>query len=641
MSGPGPDRRPGAAAGAADVFLAVLDAFTANIAVLDGNGIILAVNRAWRDFAAVNGAPELAVHSVGASYRDACALPASAGGGHFPGWIGIAEVLSGARPSFTLEYPCNSSDEGRWFVMNVHRLPAPQCGVVVVHEDITVRKRMESKLRGSEERLRLLVENAPAAIAMFDRDLRYLCVSRRFLEDFRVPERDVIGRNHFDIFPEVPQRWRDILERCLAGESAEANEDSFQRRDGRTDWVRWAIRPWSAASGEVGGLVLFCENITARKEAEDALRLAHEEAERANRAKSRFLAAASHDLRQPLSALRLYVDVLEHKLPAADQSLHRSMKECVDSLGALLTDLLDLSKLDAGVIKPSASDFAVVDLFARIEAAYAPEARLKRISLRFRESGLIAHADATLYGRMLGNLVANAVRYTERGGVLVGCRRRGGKLWVEVWDTGIGIPLENLDEIFEEFRQLGGRQHASGSGLGLAIVSKTAALLGLEMRVRSRPGKGSMFALELPPGRMRPTRTAGAMRYRPVRIALVENTSLVRDALAYALEAVGHQVVAAAGGPELIARLGDRAPDIVISDYRLGEHESGFDVIKALKARFGAQLPGVIITGDTDSALMRSMADRGIVVHHKPVDLDVLRMCIEELTESDDRTRSR
>jgi signal transduction histidine kinase/CheY-like chemotaxis protein len=495
-----------------DIFLAVLDAFTANIAVLDGNGVILAVNRAWRDFAAANGASRLAAHSVGISYRDACRLPfADAATQYFPGWIGIEEVLRGRRDHFMLEYPCDSPGQTRWFQMNVHPLPTPQCGVVVVHEDIT-----------------------------------------------------------------------------------------------------------------------------ARKETEDALRLAHADAERANRAKSRFLAAASHDLRQPLSALRLYVEVLEHRLAPTDARLYRSMKDCVESLGELLTDLLDLSKLDAGVVRPNNGDFPVAEMFARIQAAHAPEAALKHLNLRFRDSALIAHSDAVLYGRMLGNIVSNAVRYTERGGVLVGCRRHAGRMWVEVWDSGVGIPADKHDEIFEEFRQLDGRQHTRGSGLGLAIVAKTAALLGLELRLRSRLGKGSMFALELPLGHQLQSRAGGAFVHRPACIALAENTALVRDALVYSLEAVGHRVIAAASGSELIGRLGGRAPDLVISDYRLGEHETGFDVICTLKATFGEHLPGIIITGDTDPAIIRSMVDRGIVVYHKPLELGLLRASIAALTARDD-----
>ncbi|MGE5471839.1 MAG: ATP-binding protein [Bacteroidota bacterium] len=229
------------------------------------------------------------------------------------------------------------------------------------------------------------------------------------------------------------------------------------------------------------------------------------EAERANNAKSRFMAAASHDLRQPLSALSLYVGMLENKVPPADQMLVSKTKACVATLSELLTDLLDLSKLDAEVMTAEVSDFPVAELMANLEAIHGPEALLKGLSLRCLSSKLNARTDPVLYQRLLGNLVANAIRYTERGGVLVGCRRRGGKTWIEVWDTGIGIPAGKTAEIFEEFKQLGNdeRNGAKGSGLGLAIVARTAALLGLQIRVTSRAGKGSMFAIELPLGQAR------------------------------------------------------------------------------------------------------------------------------------------
>jgi CheY-like chemotaxis protein len=232
---------------------------------------------------------------------------------------------------------------------------------------------------------------------------------------------------------------------------------------------------------------------------------------------------------------------------------------------------------------------------------------------------------------MLGNLLSNALRYTERGGVLIACRRRRGVTWVEVWDTGIGIAEDRTVEIFEEFRQLGDNARNRGSGLGLAIVAKSAALLGLRVRVRSRPGRGSMFAVELPPGTTA-RRLAGArVKARALRIALVEDNPRVRQALVYALSGNGHELVAAGTGQELLSELAGHAPDILISDYRLGDGETGFDVVTAVRAAFGDTLPALLITGDTDPKLMRSMASRGIVVQHKPLDIEALQACIAGL----------
>ncbi|HJV25835.1 MAG TPA: ATP-binding protein [Aromatoleum sp.] len=352
------------------------------------------------------------------------------------------------------------------------------------------------------------------------------------------------------------------------------------------------------------------------------------DAERANNSKSRFLAAASHDLRQPLSALNLYIDVLRAKSSAADRPLLVNLKECVASLNVLLTDLLDLSKLDAGVVTPSIVDFPIADILSNLQSVHAPDAQLKGLRLRCVESGLTVRTDAVMFRRMVCNLVSNAIRYTERGTVLIGCRRRHGKTWVEVWDTGIGIPKAKTKEIFEEFKQLD-EARTRGSGLGLAIVDRSAKLLGLDVRVRSTPGRGSMFAIEAPIGveaSLRPLPPAG---HRSLRIALVEDNEHVRQALDLALRAAGHEVVSAADCRSLLARFDCWTPDVLISDYRLSGGETGFDVITRVRAEFGENLPAVLITGDTDPNLIRSMAGRGVVVQHKPLQIDALQACIQ------------
>ena len=399
--------------------------------------------------------------------------------------------------------------------------------------------------------------------------------------------------------------------------------------DEQRDWLvsYFPVVDENGASIGVHGVV---QEVTERKQAEEALRDARREAERANHAKSRFLAAASHDLRQPLTALSLYLNVLKSQL-GADNKLVGSMSDCVASLSELLTDLLDLSKLEAGVVKPAITDFSVADLLGRMASAHGPEAQLKHLRLRCRASTLTARTDPVLFGRLLGNLVSNAVRYTRQGGVLIGCRRHQGKTWLEVRDTGIGFATDQTQEIFEEFRQLDNAERGQdkGSGLGLSIVAKTAKLLGLQIRVRSLPGRGSLFAIELPLGDAPATvKTMEPVVSRRLRIALVEDNEAVLDALVCALAGAGHQVVAATCAKEVLARLEGCAPDAVVSDFRLADNETGFDVIESLRAAFGDTLPAIIITGDTDPNLLRSMADRGILVQHKPLDLDALHAAI-------------
>lgn len=507
-------------------------------------------------------------------------------------------------------------------------------GLVFSLRETTPFVRAQQDAREYEQKLKLFIDGVPAGIAMFDRQMCYLAVSRRFLEDLRVTDTDVIGRSHYEIFPEIPERWREVHRRCLAGDSLRCEEDSFLRADGQINWLRWEVRPWFADSGEIGGIIIFAEDITARKKAEDALMAAKAEAEQANRAKSRFLAAASHDLRQPLSALSLYIGALRNKLTPADGTLVANMKDCVSSLSALLSDLLDLSLLEAGVIVPTVSEFSVDSLFKQIASSHRPDAEAKGLALRFGHVGAIGRTDPVLFQRVIGNFVSNAIRYTERGGVLVGCRRRDGKQWIEVWDTGIGIPENKTVEIFEEFKQLGNneRNRAKGTGIGLAIAAKTAALLGLQIRTNSRPGKGSLFAVELPLGeRVKPV-VQPQYGHRLLRIALVEDNDQVAAALVYVLSHAGHDVVSARSRLELLTLLNGVAPEIVISDFRLVGEESGVDLIEALRKTFDDDLPAIIVTGDTDPAVISLMVGKRISILYKPLEVAALSAKIAELT---------
>ena len=365
------------------------------------------------------------------------------------------------------------------------------------------------------------------------------------------------------------------------------------------------------------------------------LSVAMKEAKAANNAKSRFLAAASHDLRQPLAALKVYAGLLNNPQAPSYPKVVANTRDCINSLSDLLDDLLDLSKLEAGVVIPTVSDFPIADVFAQLETIHAPEAMTKGLRLRCIPSRIVGRTDLVLFRRALGNLLANAISYTESGGVLIGCRRRQGKLWVEVWDTGVGIPAENFEEIFEEYKQIGDGPRNSGSGLGLAIVAKTVALLGLGIDVRSQPGRGSVFAIELPIGQaefIAPATVPQNTELRALRIALVEDHPMVRDALVEGLQGLGYQVLAAATTEALLSGLDQRPPDIVVSDYRLNAGETGIDVITAVRKQYGAELPAILITGDTDPDLLRSMTDRGIVVLHKPLDLETLQAALQDVT---------
>ncbi len=486
----------------------------------------------------------------------------------------------------------------------------------------------------SEARFRAMADSAPAYIWLAGPDKRCTWVNEQWLAFRGRSLEQELGDGWLEgVHPEDLDHCRQVYTQAFDSRLGFEMEYRLRRADGEYRWLLDRGLPHVGPDGEFLGYVGSCVDMTERLRVENDLQAAKAEAERANDAKSRFLAAASHDLRQPLSALALYVGVLAGRVGPGEADLVANMRACVGSLSEMLSDLLDLSKLEAGVVKPNVVDFAVDEMLGRIASAYAPKAAAKGIFLRCAPWRLAARTDPVLFHRMVGNLVANAVRYTESGGVLVGCRRRDGKVWIEVWDTGIGIPDDKTATVFEEFTQLRtGAEHDKGSGLGLTIVAKTAALLGLQLRVASRVGRGSLFALELPPGRDIAARVPSPQPQRRLRIGLVDDSPTVRHALDFALRDAGHEVVSAATRRELLAALGGCAPDIVISDYRLTGRKTGFEVISAVREAFGTEIPALIITGDTAPKVLRRMTGKGVRVQHKPIDLDLLNANVAELT---------
>lgn len=500
-----------------------------------------------------------------------------------------------------------------------------------------LRRESEAKLADTAHRLAAHMRNSPLAIVEFDRDFHIQRWSAEAERLFGWSEAAMLGRSSLElhwVHEDDIENEQQCLAELRSGASA-SNVCRFRnyRQDGTLIDCEWYNSALHDDKGNLMSVLSQVLDVSERTQAKRAMQAAMVKAESANYAKSRFLAAASHDLRQPLAALSLYVELLKSKVASKDKALVAQIQECVGSLGELLSDLLDLSKLEAGVVTPNASDFSLAEMLASLTALHALEAAAKGLQLRCRATRFTGHTDPVLFQRIVGNLIHNAIRYTDRGGVLVACRSRQGKTWVEVYDTGIGIPTDQMEEIFEEFRQLGDQARNKGSGLGLAIVAKTAVLLGLEIRVRSRPGRGSVFAVELPLGQSAaPKPEPRPIDVIPLVIALVEDNPLVRHALTESLQMLGHRVVAAASLGALLSSLDSVSPDVVISDFRLTGGETGFDVITALRTRFGADLPAVLITGDTAPALLRSMADHHIHVLHKPIELAALQACLEVLT---------
>lgn len=363
-------------------------------------------------------------------------------------------------------------------------------------------------------------------------------------------------------------------------------------------------------------------------------------AEEASVAKSKFLAAASHDLRQPVHALHLFIDVLQHDLAGSPHArVVKNIKAASCGLEDLLNSLLDFSKIDAAAIRPVMSDFPIGTVLERLENEYAQKADVKGLRFRVMPCRLWVRSDQALLERMLRNLIENAILQTSGGGIAVGCRPRGGRLRLEVWDTGPGIPAHLHREIFREFYQLGNpeRDRAKGLGLGLAIVDGLGRLLDHPVALASRPGKGSVFSIEVPLG---VPVGAAAVEEAPVASSLagtsvlvIDDDRLIRDAVKQLMERWGCVVLSADSAEQALSAMKEsgRLPQLILADYRLRGETTGVDAIRQVQHAIGAALPAAIITGDTAPDRLREANASGYPLLHKPIDGAKLRTLLSYL----------
>ncbi len=368
-------------------------------------------------------------------------------------------------------------------------------------------------------------------------------------------------------------------------------------------------------------------------------------AEQSSRAKTRFLASASHDLRQPVHAMILFVSALARRQADDQQSqeLVSKINRSLESVKGLLDSLLDISKLDAGIVHVRQEQMDIRVLVDQVVNEFAGEAEGKGLHLRAAGQSTFVESDLVLLGRVVRNLTANAIRYTEQGGVLVAVRKRGNSARIEIWDTGIGIRAEDKKEIFQEFFQLRtvSADQQGGLGLGLSIVQRTCDLLGCELEVFSEHGRGSRFIVTLPlaPGQAHrvphsemnaPDMMVGT--HRP-HVLLVEDDPLSADAMKGLLESWGYKcalTVNLAGVPEALAGLEQRV-DLVVCDYRLGDGETGDIVAAEVRSRTGGAVPVLIVTGDTSPERLLDLRETGFDLLHKPVQPAELRAMVRHL----------
>ncbi len=376
------------------------------------------------------------------------------------------------------------------------------------------------------------------------------------------------------------------------------------------------------------------------EDATRALVVQKDAAEQATRAKSRFIAAASHDLRQPLHAIGLFSSTLQRRVQGGElQTVAADLAQAVAVMERLFNSLLDISRLDAGALSASPRPYALDRLFAQLAAEHADAAARKQLRLRFRPTNAVVLSDELLVHRILTNLVANAIRYTRAGGVLVCCRPRGNALQIEVRDSGIGIAPEKHEDIFLEFYRNGdaGGDEDMGLGLGLAIVSRLTRLLGAEVRVRSAPARGSVFSLRLPRGdaaKIRPSVEVSHSRVEDsgmsLRVLVVDDDPLVLAGNRALLEELGCSVTSATDTARALSALAALAgePVLVLCDMWLGESENGIDLLRAATVLANEQISGILISGDTGAETQRAADDAGYLLLHKPVPPAKLRAVV-------------
>jgi len=384
------------------------------------------------------------------------------------------------------------------------------------------------------------------------------------------------------------------------------------------------------------------EQLTQQKaRAEDA----RKEADRANLMKTRFLAAASHDLRQPMHALGLFSDSLRRRITDPGQlGLANRVCQSVEALEQTFDALLDISRLDAGVVESRAEPFALATLFERLANDCGPEAAAKGLMLRTVTTNLAVRSDPVLVEQVLRNLVNNAIRYTDRGKVLIGCRARGATVRVEVWDTGIGIAEDKRERIFDEFYQAAERDRRKGLGLGLAIVRRVTRLLQAKLELCSIPGRGTVFMLELPRAALAAAvHLAGEIvQVSPPAIPnnavvlVIDDDATVLDAMNDALLSWGMRAVMARSLRCALERLPEceRYPDAIVSDFRLGENQNGIDAVRRIEHELGMRIPAMIVTGDTAPKSLRVIQESGYRYLPKPVTAERLRAELAILLEN-------
>ena len=562
-------------------------------------------------------------------------------------FIGV-DLLAGARTVLDNLTPIQlevKSGSGSWYLCGLSPYRTQDDwidGIVINLADISQLKAGEEKLRTAYAYTQAVIGSIHEPLVVLDRELRIAAASESFYSFFGGSPEGSLGRSLLgvDAYHLDTPALRAFLDRKKsANDSARSCEVTIDLPLlGQRALVVTGETVRGASEADERTLVTFSD-VTHLKHATRDL-AAKQAAELANLAKSRFLAAASHDLRQPLQTLSLLQGTLRQRIKDKESlAILGKAERTLEGMSTTLNALLDVNQLEAGVIRPQLVDVPISEILGMFKSEFADLATRKGLRWRVVSCGLTVRSDRHLLEEMIRNLLSNAFRYTDAGSILLGCRRHGDKLRIEVWDTGIGIAEDQIPHIFQEYYRATDQPGQGGVGLGLAIVQHLGEVLSHPVGVRSVLGKGSVLSIEVPvvPATSgQPHRSSepgdGAGNHRLGTILVIEDEESVRDALELLLEKHSYRVTAVANGESAVALVKDTLrPDLVICDYNLSGAMNGVRTAARLREALGAQLPIVILTGDIRAAVLRDIAAHGYLSRKKPLKAEELLKDIERL----------
>ncbi|KWT92110.1 MULTISPECIES: response regulator [unclassified Variovorax] len=562
-------------------------------------------------------------------------------------WAPLRKALANTQPFQDFVFP-HATDGAETLHISISGVPVFESGAFAGYrglgKDVSSRERAAAHLRGSEERFRRMLDTGRDGILMLDADGLISFCNRQAASLLGLEATELYGlRLDKMLVHEAPPGMAEHG-------AQEEHGVAVRRADGSTIFVMESLYPVPGPDGLHAGTLAILTDLTVYKQREErvrelaALAAQKSEAERASHAKSRFMAAVSHDLRQPMHALGLFIDDLksaelpEHVYPVLDH-----MESALHSTQTLLDSILIMSRLETGMVAPNFMVFPLEPLLARLRAAFGPTARQKNVRFVVASSALNVYSDPALLERVMANLVSNALRYTDKGGVIVACRPAGRDVRLEVWDSGMGIPVEHQEAVFREFYRIErGEDDRGGLGLGLAIVRSCTQLLGCPVQLRSVPGRGSRFSLRIAVGEPRLQAPASAeiqladdstdARFEGLRVLLIDDDALILEGTQKLLERWGCHVVPAQSGSQADVLLdGAVLPDLVISDLRLEAGELGTEIVARIRRRYRPGLPALLVSGDTSLQTARFVRQHGLPLLYKPVAPARLRAIIAKI----------